>query len=124
MGSNLAVFAGRPEDGIAEVQRALRLNPHPPGLYYWVLGQAQYAAGRYAEAIESLRNDATYRSGSRRMLAAALAQAGRGEEARREAEMFMLTNPHFRVRHWVAVTPARDESVSRHFAEGYLKAGL
>jgi TolB-like protein/class 3 adenylate cyclase len=124
MGSNLAVFGGRPEDGIAEVHRAFRLNPHPPGWYFWVLGQAQYAAGRYAEAVESLRRDETYRSGSRRMLAAALAQLGRLEEARREAEMFMLSNPHFRVRRWVEVTPARDESVSRHFAEGYLKAGL
>jgi tetratricopeptide (TPR) repeat protein len=124
MGSNLAVFDGRPEDGIAEVQKALRLNPHPPGWYFWVLGQAQYAAGRYAQAVETLRRDETYRSGSRRILAAAFAQLGRLEEARREAELFMLSNPHFRVDQWVDVTPARDESVRRRFAEGYIKAGL
>ena len=44
--------------------------------------------------------------------------------ARREAALFMLSNPHFRVRHWVEMAPARDEAVSRHLAEGYLKAGL
>jgi hypothetical protein len=46
------------------------------------------------------------------------------DEARREAEMFMLSNPHFRVQHWVDMAPARDEAVRRHLAEGYLKAGL
>jgi TolB-like protein len=124
MRSNLPLFSGRPDEGAAYVHRALRLNPHPPGWYFWALGQAQYAAGRYAEAVETLRRDETYRSGSRRILAASLAQLGRLDEARREAEMFLLSNPHFRVRHWVAMAPARDEAVPRHLAEGFLKAGL
>lgn len=68
--------------------------------------------------------DETYRAGSRRILAAALAQLERIDEARREAELFMILNPHFTISQWVATRPFRDEAVREHFVDGYRKAGL
>jgi tetratricopeptide (TPR) repeat protein len=70
--SEITAFAGQPETALEQIERALRLDPHPAAWYYWELGLAQYAAGRYEAAVETLRKDATYRSGSRRILAAAL----------------------------------------------------
>jgi TolB-like protein/class 3 adenylate cyclase/Tfp pilus assembly protein PilF len=122
--SDISVLAGRIADGLAQAKKALRLNPHPPGWYYLLLGQAQYAAKDYAAAIETLRHESTYRTGSRRQLAAALAMTGRMEEAKYEADMFMLSNPHFTTNHWLRTQPLRDEGVKAHFREGYLKAGL
>lgn len=122
--SDISVLAGRIADGLAQAKKALRLNPHPPGWYYLLLGQAQYAAKDYAAAIETLRHESTYRTGSRRQLAAALAMTGRMEEAKYEADMFMLSNPHFTTSHWLRTQPLRDEGVKAHFREGYLKAGL
>jgi TolB-like protein/class 3 adenylate cyclase len=124
MRSDLITLNGRPADGVEHVRKALRLNPHPPGWYYWMLGQAQYALHDYKSAVQTLLRPETYRTTSRRILAASLAQLGRLEEARREAEMFMMSNPHFTIRHWSASQPFRDEDVRRHFVEGYRKAGL
>jgi TolB-like protein/cytochrome c-type biogenesis protein CcmH/NrfG len=91
--SELMVLSGRPTDALADMEKAHRLNPHPPGWYYWFLGQAQYLDRQYGRAVHSLRREETYRTVSRRTLAAALAQLGRLDEARREAEMFMASNP-------------------------------
>ena len=89
-----------------------------------MLGIAHYAAREYEAAAKVLRLDVTYRSGSRRLLAASLAQLGRLDEARREGALFMASNPHFSVARWATTQPARDDATLQHFVEGYLKAGL
>lgn len=122
--SDITVLAGRVEEGLQQIHKAFRLNPYSASWYFLLLGQAQYAIRDYAAAIDTLRREETYRSGSRRFLAAALAQADRLDEAKYEAEMFMLSNPHFTVSHWIRSMPLRDEAVKAHFSEGYLKAGL
>ena len=122
--SELMVLSGRPTDALADIEKALRLNPHPPGWYYWFLGQSQYLDRQYDRAVQTLRREETYRSGSRRTLAAGLAQLGRLDEARREAEMFMASNPHFTIRQWVESQHFRDHAACQHFVDGYRKAGL
>ncbi|RWC21255.1 MAG: adenylate/guanylate cyclase domain-containing protein [Mesorhizobium sp.] len=124
MRADLIVMNGRPADAIEHVRKALRLNPHPPGWYYWMLGQAQYAIRDYASAVQTLRRPETYRATSRRLLAASLAQLGRLEEARTEAQLFMMNNPNFTIRQWSASQPFRDEDLRRHFVKGYRMAGL
>jgi len=99
------------KDGIAEVQRLCGLTLIHRAGTFGSLVRPNMPPGAMRRPLRACRRDETYRSGSRRMLAAAFAQLGRLEEARREAEMFMLSNPHFRWRQWVEVTPARDESV-------------
>ena len=74
--SDIAVLAGRVEEGLEHIRKAFRLNPFPASWYYLTLGQAQYAAGEYEAAVETLRRDETYRTSSRRFLAASLAQLG------------------------------------------------
>ncbi|MBP1882482.1 adenylate/guanylate cyclase domain-containing protein [Sinorhizobium mexicanum] len=122
--SELAAFAGHASEAIELTQRALRLNPHPPGWYYWQLGLAHYAACQYEEAVRILRMEAIYRSPSRRILAASLAQLGRRDEAMREAALFMAMTPKFTITHWAAAQPARDMETVRRFVEGYRMAGL
>jgi TolB-like protein len=122
--SELMVLSGRPKDAIANIEKALRLNPHPPGWYYWFLGQSQYLDRQYDRAVLSLRREQTYRLACRRTLAAALAQLGRLDEARLEAKMFMVSNPHFTIHHWVESQRFRDAAACQHFVDGYRKAGL
>jgi adenylate cyclase len=57
-------------------------------------------------------------------LAASLAQLGQLEEAKEEAEMFLVSNPHWTITHWVATQPIRDEGIREHFATGFRAAGL
>jgi len=122
--SELMVLSGRPTDALANIEKALRLNPHPPGWYYWFLGQSQYLDRQYDRAVLTLRREETYRLPCRRTLAAALAQLGRLDEARREAEMFMVSSPHFTIHQWVESQRFRDEAACQHFVDGYRKAGL
>ena len=122
--SDIAVLAGRIEEGLEHIRKAFRLNPFPTSWYYLTLGQAQYATKEYEAAIETLRRDETYRTSSRRFLAASLAQLGRLDEARAEVELFLVGNPHFTTSHWAATEPFRDTATLEHFVEGYRKAGL
>ena len=122
--SDIAVLAGRIEEGLEHIRKAFRLNPFPASWYYLALGQAHYAAGEYEAAIETLRRDETYRTSSRRFLAASLAQLGRLGEAHAEAELFLVGNPHFTTRHWATMEPFRDYATLEHFVDGFRKAGL
>ena len=124
MRTDLLVMEGRPLDAAASIAYALRLNPHPPAWYYWLQGEAEYATRQYEAAVKTLRREGVRRTEARRHLAASLAQLGRLDEARREAELFMMSNPHFRISHWAAIQPFRDKVMLAHFVDGYRKAGL
>lgn len=124
MRAEILTFAGRHDAALDLIRRALRFSPQPPGWYYWVLGMTLYGARQYDEAVDTLRLEATYRSSSRRVLAASLAQLGRLDESRKEGALFMAKSPQFRISHWVAVQPARDQAVIQHFVDGYRMAGL
>jgi TolB-like protein len=124
MRSHLSVVSGELERATSEALKALRLNPRPPGVYYWCLGQTYYARGLYEDAVKVLKHPEIYRSAGRRMLAASLAQLGRSEEARREMELFRISAPSFTIGHWARTQGFRDEAVKQHFIEGFRKAGL
>ena len=83
MRADLTTLSGRPADAIEMVRKALQLNPHPPGMYYWQLGQDHHSmrTATNKSSIQTLRRAETYRTTSRRLLAAGLAQLGRLEEA-------------------------------------------
>src|SRR5262249_23853279 len=53
---NILNVAGRPEEAIGLVEKALRLNPHYPAWYLLDLGHAYRMTGRYTEAIATLKN--------------------------------------------------------------------
>ena len=120
----LKTHQGEAATAIADIEKAFRLNPFPPGWYYWILGYAQYAAGLYGDAVAALGHESTRRSGSRRLLAASLAQVGRIDEARFEAQQFLSANPDFSMRRWATAQPFRDDADREHFLDGYRKAGL
>jgi TolB-like protein len=122
--SELMLLQGKRTDALSTIEKAFRLNPHPPWWYYWLLGQAQFLDRQYERAIVTLRHEATYRTESRRTLAASLALLGRTSEARRESELFMAMNPAFRISRWIESNPFADKSAGEHFIEGYRRAGL
>jgi len=121
--ADLKSYEGRGMEAVACVEKAFRLNPHPPGWYFWDLGFAQYTAGQYEAAVKSLTNEATYGSESRYLLAAALAQLGRLEKAREEAKFYLAAYPHFSISRWVENLPYREMAARDRFIEGLRKAG-
>ena len=122
--ADLLVMKGRPLEAIDSAAQALRLNPQAPAWYYWCKGEAEYAARQYENAVATLRHEATYGTPSRSILAGALAQLGRIEEARIEGRLFMADYPDFRIEAFLDTQPFRHRADREHFADGYRKATL
>ena len=49
------IWAGRPVEAEAQIQTALRLDPHPPALFLFYQGLAQFAQDRLSDAAATLR---------------------------------------------------------------------
>jgi tetratricopeptide (TPR) repeat protein len=50
---SLRALAGRPDDAIANLEKAMRLSPRDSALWLWLtsMGCAHFAAARYEEAV-------------------------------------------------------------------------
>jgi tetratricopeptide (TPR) repeat protein len=118
------VYMGQPEKAIPQIKQAMRLNPYHPHWYWWDLGWAKYMTRDYEGAVESLRQMSPLGTAPRRNLAASLAQLGRMEEARAEAEKFLKDDPSFSTSYWSSHAPFLHEKDRQHEVEGYIKAGL
>jgi adenylate cyclase len=116
-------YAGRPQEAIKRVKEPMRLNPYHPTYYWWELGFSQYVARDYKGAVETLRQMSPLGE-ARTFLAASLAQLGRMEEARAEAEKYLKGNPSFSATYAVSTMPFLHEKDRQHAIDGYIKAGL
>jgi adenylate cyclase len=87
--ANVLVFVGRAEEALAQIERAMRLNPHFPFWYFYVRGISQFHLTRYDAAAEDLRK-AIERNPTapwpHRFLAATYGQLGMKDEAEWELE--------------------------------------
>ncbi len=109
---------GLTEDLITDLSRA-------SGLFVIASNSVFAYKGKHADVRRiALRRPETYRATSRRLLTASLARLGRLDEARTEAQLFMMSNPKFTIRQWSGSQRFRDEELRRHFVEGYRMAGL
>ncbi|MCA0049352.1 adenylate/guanylate cyclase domain-containing protein [Mesorhizobium sp. B283B1A] len=120
----LQIYLGDPQAALIACGAALRINPRPPGWYFWILGMAQISSGHYEEAVASLSREETYGTGSREHLVPALALAGRVPEAQEEARLFLAGNPNWRVSDLVAASPFKSPSDAQPFVDGWRLAGL
>lgn len=90
---NELIYVGRPQEGIAEVQRAIDMAPKSPslGMFQWIIGRARFVMGEDREAIDWLQKsvkswpDLWY---NRAYLIAAFALAGQMGAAKRALRAF------------------------------------
>jgi TolB-like protein len=122
--ADLETLEGRPEQALEAGRNAFRLNPYPPSYYHWLFGWVLFAAKQYAEVVDVVQHDDARALGSQRLLAGALAQLGRLEEAREIGRQFMREMPNFTIGSWVKSLPVRDLRQLDHFIEAYRAAGL
>jgi adenylate cyclase len=120
-GSYLAGF-GKPDEGIATIREAMRLNPFHPEWYWLSLGSAFLAAQRYEDAIEAYKRRTRPKVWVLSRLAVCYAHLGRDAEAREMARQVLELEPDFRIstlwlRGW-------SEEEIAHLKEGMQKAGL
>jgi adenylate cyclase len=123
-------FAGRSEEAITLLQKAIRLNPI--GSYYNhvsnnQLGNALMYTGRYEEAVSAykkvIQRTPNY-MWSHIQLTATYSMMGREKEARAEAAEVLRINPKFSLDFYAKTSLLKDQSVKDNIINALRKAGL
>jgi len=125
--ATLLYYAGRPQQGLEQMQRAIALNPHHPHNYPFHLGQAYFVLKRYPEAIAAFREGLASNPLSERLhvwAAAAYAQSGDIDQARWELDQARLENPDVSLDRFRKAFPFKDPADLENFLDGLRKAGL
>ena len=122
-------FGGDLVEALAHFERAQRLSPSDPGLFFFLTGQAvaHLLSGRYVEAAElALKSAAIYPSWDATywVLAPANAALGRIDAAREAVGRLLSLSPGVTIAQFVRVTPFADPGRLALLQEGLLKAGL
>jgi adenylate cyclase len=120
-------FAGRSEEAIPLFQKAIRLNPFGPPLYYRQFGNALYMTGRFEEAVSAYKKALQLQPNNiwpHLMLAATYSKMGREEEARAEAAEVLRINPKFSLDFWARTSAYKEQSVRDNLLNALRKAGL
>ena len=125
--ATLLYYAGRPQEGLERIKRAMRLNPHHPYNYPFHMGQAYFILQQYQQAIEALERGLESNPSSERMrvwLAAAYALSGREDDARWEAEQVLTLNPDFSLERIRQAFPFQEQVDLDRFLYGLHLAGI
>jgi adenylate cyclase len=120
-------FVGDPEQGVREVQLAMRLNPGSPFWYLFALGNACFAMWRYEECVEACGKAVDKNPNfifAQMLLAAGLGQLGRTEEADRALAECRRLNPRFSLDWAKDLVPYKEQASIDRFVSGLRKAGL
>jgi TolB-like protein/Tfp pilus assembly protein PilF len=122
---NPCTTMGRPEEAIAYLKEAKRLDPFFDPTWYWpTLGVAYFVARRYDEAIASLSRSQAMPVWVQAYLAACYAHKGDMNQARHHAAEVVQRKPDFSLVGCVAKESFKLSADREHLAEGLRKAGL
>jgi adenylate cyclase len=123
----LAIYLGRPEAAIPDLERAMQLDPavsqqylHFLGVAHLLMGHDETAAAMFRERIRLVPET----DFSRSMLAAALGHLNQVDEARRMWAELMKVNPRYSFAEHIARMPFKDPAYASRIREGLAKSGL
>jgi adenylate cyclase len=120
-------YAGRYEEAIPLLQKAIRLNPIASRLNYQWLGIALMMTARFDEAVSAYKNAL---QGSPNALwphinlAATYSMMGREKEAQAEAAEVLRINPKFSLDFWAKTSLIKEQSERDKIYNALRKAGL
>ena len=93
----LVAAEGNPDEGIAMIREAMRLNPYHSDWYWLSLGAAFLSARRYADAIEAYKRRTRPKVWVLSRMAACYAHLGLNGEAQEVAREILRQNPAFTI---------------------------
>jgi adenylate cyclase len=121
------IWAGRPQEAIAPIEKAIRINPIAPSLYFHRLGMAYRDMGRYEEAIAQFKKVLDRSPDflvTHLALTATYSYAGRDEEASAEALEVLRIQPKFSLEHLGKTIPYKNKAYTDLCIDALRKAGL
>jgi adenylate cyclase len=124
---NIMIFAGRPQEAIALIEKAIRLNPRQVGPFTTSLPLAYRDAGRYEDAITTAKKILAVNPNAVHYyftLAFCFAELGQAEEARAAVEKILQLQSSASLE-WVQKTvPYANPADLKRLVTGLRKAGL
>jgi adenylate cyclase len=120
-------FAGRAEEAVPILKKAIRLNPHAPGLYLNLLAGAYREIEKYEEAVvwgEKAVRQNPKNVLSRVTLCSIYSLTGRMDEARVQAKEIMRLNPNISVDRIARTDPQKNQVAKNRYIDALRKAGL
>lgn len=117
-------FLGRPQEAVAEVRRALMLNPFHPSWYWTVFARALHASGQHAEAADAFERITRPQFHHHARLAVCHAKLGDDEAARRAVARTLAAKADFSSTAWTATMPFRHEADRERLHAELIAAGL
>jgi adenylate cyclase len=128
------IFAGRPEDAIEHIEKAMSLNPHYPVTYPFALGFAYALLGfkngspdHYENAITAEKEAISLNpnfTGSHLILAFIYNETGREQEARNQVAQALSINPHLSLAAIRESVLFKNPAVLEAFLDALRDAGL
>jgi len=117
--------AGRPEEGLAEIEKAIRLSPHHPPYYLGHLGNCNRLAGRTDAAIAAFKAVHARSPGfGLADLVITYGRSGRPDKARETAAELLGLRRDFTVKGWLATQFRADAADLAADAEALRAAGV
>jgi adenylate cyclase len=124
---NVLHYAGRSQEALACLDRAMALNPYYPDMFLHFQAQAMFQLSRYEDAVVCLKRRLVRNPNtdvSRVLLAASYGQLGRFDEARLEWQDVFRVNPDYSLEHRRKVLPYKNPDDFELVVDGLRKAGL
>jgi adenylate cyclase len=120
-------YSGRPEEAIPLLQKAIRLNPSAPAIFFCVMSAVYRMLGRFDEAVEQAKKSVEREPKNHYpylYLASACILAGREAEGRAAAAEALKINPTFSLEQFTGTHPYRDRPFIDSTIGALRKAGL
>ncbi|MEE8505045.1 MAG: adenylate/guanylate cyclase domain-containing protein, partial [Kiloniellales bacterium] len=118
------ICVGRAKEGVALVERAMRINPYAPAYYAVHLALGYFVCERYEEAITALKRVGRPVANSRFILAASLAMVDRRPEAAREIEAILDERPGYNLAAFAESLSLKEGPARARYLAALEKAGL
>ena len=125
--ANTLTFSGHTDDALAELDIAMRLNPHHPSFYLMMLGRTHFARADYRAAIGPLERAISVSPGftpARTALTACYVATGRIDEARVLITETRTEVPQLSLAFAHAMTPFTDTDLRTRFLALLETAGV
>ncbi len=121
----LMAYSGEWERGCALAERAMQLNSHHPGWYWFASSFGAYRKSDYRSALDiSLKVNMRGLWGASLLLAAAYAQLGEHDAAREAANQLLALIPNFAAVGRAEMAKWWDVQLVEHLLDGLRKAGM